>query len=41
MAEQYHSEKSIFLEAIEKTSADERAAFLTSACADNARHLAT
>src|SRR5438132_13504919 len=36
MAEQYYSEKSIFLEAIEKTSADEHAAFLNSACGDNA-----
>src|SRR5467141_4108172 len=36
MAEQYHSEKSIFLEAIEQTDAAERAAFLNSACGDNA-----
>jgi WD40 repeat protein/serine/threonine protein kinase len=35
MAEQHRSEKSIFLEALEKTDAAERAAFLDAACGDN------
>src|SRR5436190_15721465 len=35
MPEQHRSEKSIFLEAIEKTDAGERAAFLDGACGDN------
>jgi serine/threonine protein kinase len=34
MADQHRSEKSIFLEAIEKTSPAERAAFLEAACGD-------
>src|SRR6516165_10746649 len=35
MADQHQSEKSIFLEAIDKTSAAERAAFLEAACGDH------
>src|SRR5262249_53138785 len=37
MADLYQSEKSIFLEALEKSSASERKAFLDQACGDNAR----